>query len=200
MSQTDTFVEFAEALADRAGDLVRAGWQEADALSYKADGSALTQTDLRVEAIWRAMISERFPEHGILGEEEGAQWGTSAYTWVLDPVDGTRQFGMGLLNHACLIALCRDDRPILGLIDMPLARARAIGVAGQGTRFAGYPVRVSDAQELGTARLMLGNPDSFPEGSSRPRRGGCMARCGSRVSMAARRLMPRLREGRWICA
>ena len=163
MSEIDTFVAFAEDLANRTGELVRNAWQGAEALSYKADGSALTQTDLRVEAAWRALISERFPDHGILGEEEGAQQGASAYTWVLDPVDGTRQFGMGLLNHACLIALCRDDRPILGLIDMPLARKRAIGVAGRGTRFAGRPVRVSDAQELATARLMLGNPDSFPE-------------------------------------
>ena len=122
MSEIEAFVDFAEALAERTGDLVRAAWQGAEAVSYKA-GSL---------GCGRAVRSWPRPHLGAL--------------------DGTRQFGMGLLNHAC-IALCRDDQPILGLIDLPLVRMRAVGVAGQGTVFAGKPVRVSDAQDLAVARL-----------------------------------------------
>lgn len=163
MTDLESFARFANDLADASGDLVRAAWGGALEVSYKADGSALTHADTGVEAIWRDRITAQFPDHGILGEEAGHQRGRCAYTWVLDPIDGTRQFGMGLLNHACLIALCRDDVPVLGIIDMPVARMRAVGITGQETQWAGSKVRTSGERDLARARLMFGNPDSLPE-------------------------------------
>lgn len=162
MPDPHDFVTFAEGLADAAGPLVCAAWASDLVMEFKPDGSALTRADLEIEALWRAAIRDHFPDHGILGEEEGLTVGNSAYTWVLDPIDGTRQFGMGLANHACLIALCHNEEPILGIIDMPLVRARVVGVTGQGTAFNGRAVQTSGRAVLSEARFMFGNPDSFP--------------------------------------
>ena len=161
MTELDTMRRFALDLAEAGGAIARRAWLGDLSVRYKADGSALTQADLDIEALWRDRISQAFPDHGILGEEYGAETGASAYTWVLDPVDGTRPFGAGLLNYASLISLCRDGVPVLGLIDLPLEGAQVMGLAGQGCTFAGRPVRTSGRAEFADAVIALANPESF---------------------------------------
>lgn len=152
---------FAHDLADAARPLALQAWRGELAVRCKPDGSSLTEADLAIEALWRERIRARFPDHGILGEEYGQDAGTSAFTWVIDPIDGTRQFGAGLANIAALIALCRDGRPVLGVIELPLAGARYSAAAGSGAHFAGRRVRTSGRQGLGDAVVSLANPDSF---------------------------------------
>lgn len=167
MSDLDLYLETALSLADRAAAPARTAWCGDIAVTYKQDGSSLTEADLAIEAIWRQHIADRFPDHGILGEEYGRETGRSAYTWVLDPIDGTRQFGAGLLNFASLISVCRDGVPVIGVIDLPLAGARYHAAEGAGSWFGRRRVRSSDTATLGDARISLANPDSFDE-RSRP--------------------------------
>ena len=79
----------------------------------------VTEADRAAEAVIRESISKRFPDHGIEGEEHGRVRGKSPYTWVIDPIDGTRSFILGHLHWATLIALHDGTRPIVGVTHQP---------------------------------------------------------------------------------
>ncbi|TJZ92020.1 phosphatase [Paracoccus gahaiensis] len=161
MSDLDCLMMAALGLADIAAEISAQVWSGDPAVTSKPDGSSLTEADLLIEARWREQIRRQFPTHGILGEEYGSDTGSSAFTWVLDPIDGTRQFGAGLLNFASLISLCRDGLPVLGIIDLPVPGARYVAAEGKGTRFAGRSVRSSACRDLAKSVISLANPDSF---------------------------------------
>ncbi len=166
MPDLDCLMITALRLADLAADISAEAWSSDLAVEYKSDGSSLTQADLVIEARWREQIQRQFPSHGILGEEYGSDAGSSAFTWVLNPIDGTRQFGAGLLNFASLISVCRDGVPVLGIIDMPGLSARYAAAEGKGTLFAGRPVRSSSRQDIIESVISLANPDSFRKESA----------------------------------
>ena len=67
----------------------------------------------------RGLLNERFPDHGILGEEFGAERAEAEWLWVLDPIDGTRAFVTGRRLFGTLVGLLHRGRPVLGLIDQP---------------------------------------------------------------------------------
>jgi len=161
MSDLEHLMQAALNLAELGAEISAKAWGGDLAVTYKADGSSLTQADLSIEALWRERIKRQFPSHGILGEEYGSDTGSSAFTWVLDPIDGTRQFGTGLLNFASLISLCRDGLPVLGIIDLPMPDARYVAAEGKGTTFAGRTVRSSMRRNMAEAVVSLANPDSF---------------------------------------
>ncbi|WP_126974615.1 inositol monophosphatase family protein [Frigidibacter oleivorans] len=166
MAEAQDHLALALALADAAGAAARRHWFAGGSVGTKADGSALTEADLAIERDWRDAIARACPDHGILGEEFGAEATGRSHVWVLDPIDGTRQFGCGLANWATLIALCRDGVPVLGVIDMPLAGARFVGAA-EGSTLNGRPIRCQSAATLTGARMALANPASF-DAATRP--------------------------------
>lgn len=86
----------------------------------------VTEADLAAERSMRALIEEEWPTHGILGEEFGSTRLSSDWVWVLDPVDGTRDFATGTLSWGTLIGLCHRGRPVFGVIDQPITRERWI--------------------------------------------------------------------------
>lgn len=79
----------------------------------------VTEGDRAGERIMREMIERRFPDHGIHGEEYGLKPSRSGFTWVLDPVDGTRAFISGMPTWATLIGLNFEDRPQVGVMNQP---------------------------------------------------------------------------------
>ena len=79
----------------------------------------VTEGDRAAERVIREHIEKQYPTHGIIGEEFSTKQGTSAYTWVLDPIDGTRAFVVGMLSWATLIGLYKDGKPFLGLMHQP---------------------------------------------------------------------------------
>ena len=79
----------------------------------------VTAADRAAEAVIRDAVQRRYPDHGIEGEEHGRQAGASQYTWVIDPIDGTRSFILGHLHWATLIALHDGARPIVGVTHQP---------------------------------------------------------------------------------
>jgi myo-inositol-1(or 4)-monophosphatase len=134
-------LQAAEAAADVAGAVIRPFFRnpgvEAD---LKGDASPVTIADRTAEQAMRAVLRERFPEHGILGEEFGLERPQARLRWVLDPIDGTRAFITGRPTFGTLIGLLEDGVPVLGIIDQPVTHERWIGEAGQPTRFSG-PLR-----------------------------------------------------------
>jgi len=90
----------------------------------------VTEADKGAERAIRALISERYPDHGVIGEEYGEDRPDAEWVWVLDPVDGTRAFIAGLPLWTTLIALRHNGRPVLGSIGQPFLGEIYLGHAG----------------------------------------------------------------------
>jgi histidinol phosphatase-like enzyme (inositol monophosphatase family) len=134
---TDSLIAAAEAAADIAGAVIRPFFRAGISTAQKADRSPVTIADRTAEQAMRAALSERFPDHGVLGEEYGLDRPEASMRWVLDPIDGTRAFITGRPTFGTLIALFQDDRPIIGIIDQPVTGERWIGALGRPTVFRG---------------------------------------------------------------
>ena len=91
----------------------------------------VTEADRAAETVIRDAILAQFPEHGIEGEEHGRRSGTSRYTWVIDPIDGTRSFIVGHLHWATLIVLNDGDRPVVGVTHQPYVGESFVAVNGR---------------------------------------------------------------------
>jgi len=151
---------FAQELADAARPIAMHYFRQSVLVETKADHSPVTIADRTIEAEMRRMISERFPDHGVFGEEFAEQIGGD-YTWVLDPIDGTRSFITGMPLFGTLIALVRGDDPMLGIIDFPALRERWVGCVGEATRVNGQPARTSGCREIAQSRCYCTSPDMF---------------------------------------
>ena len=121
------YLKFAHALADASGKLICKYFRSRMDVEDKLDDSPVTLADRLAETVIREMISEKFPDHDILGEEYGFQSTGSRYKWVLDPIDGTRSFISGMPIFGTLISLLENDVPLFGIIDIPILKERWVG-------------------------------------------------------------------------
>lgn len=165
-----TFALFATLLADAAGPLLRRYFRTPLLTETKADHSPVTEADREAEAMMRALIMQRYPDHGIIGEEMGSHRADAEWVWVLDPIDGTKAFMAGVPTFGTLIALCHKGVPVVGIIDQPISCERWIGIHGQPTQLRGRPVNsraASSVSDLGAALLAATAPDMFSTGAER---------------------------------
>ena len=109
------------------------------------------------------MITQEYPEHGVVGEEHGALSPDADYVWVIDPIDGTLPFVAGIPVFGTLIALSHERIPIIGVIDMPATGERWIGCRGTATTRNGKPVHVRSCGQLDSALLSTSNPDLYAD-------------------------------------
>ncbi|MHC0613036.1 inositol monophosphatase family protein [Komagataeibacter oboediens] len=131
----DAVLEAAMAAADVARTVVLPFFRRGVRADEKSDASPVTIADRTAERAIRAVLSERLPGFGVMGEEFGLERGESPYRWVVDPVDGTRAFLTGRPTFGTLIALLHDNVPVLGVIDQPVTGERWIGLRGETTRY-----------------------------------------------------------------
>ncbi len=111
----------------------------------------VTEGDRAGERAIRLLIEKRYPTHGIIGEEYGTKSGSSGLTWILDPVDGTRAFVIGLPTWATLIGLYADGKPLLGVMCQPFVGDTFYGHQGGAWlnhRGAHQPIKVGPARHL----------------------------------------------------
>ena len=155
---TQSFFPFFEELNRLAGEIVRRYYGAPIVVDRKADQSPVTRADREVEERLRAEIEKRFPDHSVLGEEFGETKKSSAYRWVIDPIDGTQSFVLRTPLFGTLIALERDGVPVLGSVYLPVQDELLIGSAETGTFLNGERCYVSRTAELGAAKLMLTDP------------------------------------------
>lgn len=120
----------------------------------------VTAADRAAEQALRSLIEQRFPAHGLCGEEFGLVRGDASMRWSLDPVDGTRALLCGLPTWAILVGLIEDGRHIAGMIDLPWLQETLIGHAGI-TRRNGEIVRTSNCSAIFEARLATTDPTLF---------------------------------------
>jgi len=150
------WMDFARQLAEESGDLIRRYFRTNYDVEQKADTSPVTIADRSAEQHMRRRIQAAYPGHGILGEEYGLYQPDAEYRWVLDPIDGTKNFISHSYLFGTLIALLKDGQPILGVIHQPIARDMLIG-DGQNAWLNGRPVQVAPVSRLEDAILLTSN-------------------------------------------
>src|SRR3982751_5605725 len=133
MTIDDATIAFAHRLADASGAAIRPFFRQRIEVTNKLENAfdPVTEADKGGERAIRALIDAERPDDAILGEEYGEKPGTSGWRWVLDPVDGTRCFITGRHEWGSLIALEKDEVPLLGILDQPVLGERFIGVNGK---------------------------------------------------------------------
>lgn len=155
------FIAFADRLADLAADILRIAAHAEIHVERKPDGTPVTTADRMVESALRREIETAFPTHGIIGEEFPPVRADAAWLWIIDPLDGTKEFIQGLPLWGTLIALAHHGQLVLGLAEQPLTRDRWTGVRGQGTRCNGHAVQVRSCPTLAEAVVSVMGYDSF---------------------------------------
>lgn len=164
----------AQEAADAAAAAVLPYFRTALGVENKATGGGydpVTLADRAAERAVRDVITAAEPSHAFLGEEYGAQGGQSAFEWVVDPIDGTRAFVLGLPTWGTLIALRHEGQTVLGVMAQPFTGERFWSSGGQGF-FRGpdgreRALRVRSCDELGAAMLSTTHPDLFAAGAER---------------------------------
>ena len=125
------FLKFALQLAGVAASEIMPRFQQIEA-RFKGDGTPVTEADLEAERVMRELIAITFPEHGIMGEEHPEVTSKGEYTWVLDPIDGTASFELGVPTFGTLVSLLENGRPILGVINFPALKETVYAEIGHG--------------------------------------------------------------------
>lgn len=148
-------------LADLADGLTLPAFRGHLEVRTKADGTWVTQVDEGVERALRDAIAARFPDHAVLGEEDGRVGPPDAPTWVIDPIDGTTNFVRGNPIFATLIAVQVDGQELAGVVSAPALGTRWDAVAGGPARQDGQPIQVSDTGHLTDAEVAFGGLDVF---------------------------------------
>jgi myo-inositol-1(or 4)-monophosphatase len=165
------FIAFAHELADLSGAAIRPYFRRAIPVENKAGKRGfdpVTAADRSAEQAISQSLAKHWPEHGLEGEEYGSRQGSARLRWVVDPIDGTKAFILGLPVWGTLIGLMDGDTPILGVMDQPYTRERFWsgirasyfrGPDGQKRR-----LKTRACHELRNAMLSTTSPDLFAPG------------------------------------
>jgi len=146
-------------LADLADAMTLARFGDVDlVVSTKPDLTPVTEADRSVERALRERISAARPGHAVMGEEFGSE-GSGEWRWILDPIDGTKNYVRGVPIWATCIALQHDDQVTAGVVSAPALGRRWWAARGEGAFAGGRPIRVSAVASLADAQLSY---DSVP--------------------------------------
>ena len=210
MIQLRDYLDFAMDAAWQAGRQTLGQYQTGVAVQRKVDRSLVTAADRNAEQLLRDLITTRFPEHIIVGEEFGADERQSSHRWVIDPIDGTNTFVRGVPFYGVLVALEIEGTPVVGVsyfpaLDEMIAAARGLGCSWNGRR-----ARVSTVTSLADAciaytdsrglRERLDNHwDALQQATALQRGwGDCYGHCLVATGRADVMLDPRMNP--WDCA
>jgi myo-inositol-1(or 4)-monophosphatase len=158
------FAAFVDQLASASGEAILPFFRTSLSVENKSRSGTfdpVTAADRAAEATMRALIHQHFPEHGVIGEEYGAEQPDAEYVWVLDPIDGTKSFISGMPAWGTLIALTRRGEPVYGMMHQPFTRERFTG-DGEAAQYRGpsgeRALNVRECADLADAILMTTSP------------------------------------------
>ncbi|MFQ5418659.1 MAG: 3'(2'),5'-bisphosphate nucleotidase CysQ [Myxococcota bacterium] len=143
----------ATAAAREAAEIVRRHYEDGTRVWEKGENDPVTQADLEADAAIRRHLSAAFPDDAILSEEiecDRSRLG-KARVWIVDPMDGTKEFTRRIPEFAVSIALCEEGEPVVGVIANPIADVTVWATRGGGTFRDGERVRVSSCLRLDEA-------------------------------------------------
>lgn len=146
----------ARELADIADEISLRYFQQDPPSERKRDGTLVTVADKQIEEVLRQRISEAFPTHSILGEEEGIEGDPDGPMWVIDPIDGTNNFAAGIPIYGTLIGFHTDGQTQVGIASSPAIGERYEAARGDGARMNGDTIKVSEISALSEAMVTSG--------------------------------------------
>jgi histidinol-phosphatase len=162
----DAELELAHELADAAAQIAVEVFQREFEVHTKPDLTPVTEADLRIEAMIRSAIADRFPADAVLGEEGGRE-GSGDRLWIVDPIDGTKNFAARIPVWATLVAFAVEDRNVLGVVGAPTIGERYEAVRGEGARVNGRSIHVSNTASLSRATVSTGGAGDWIRGPHR---------------------------------
>ena len=134
VTEQENFLKFANSFADSSGEILTQNFLKHRLTHSKPDGSFVTEIDNLIEEKFIKEVKNKFPGHGIIGEEFGAYNDASKYVWVIDPLDGTHNFISGKPLFGTLICLLIDGIPSIGVLDVPKLSERWFGGRNLGVK------------------------------------------------------------------
>ena len=161
--------------ARAAGEISRDYYTGNFTVEIKADRTPVTQADVECEAAIRETILERFPDHGIYGEEMGQTHGDAEYLWLVDPIDGTKGFVRQYPFFSTQIALMHNGEIVLGVSSGTMMEELAWAEKGVGAFVNGERVQVSRIDDPGSAAVSTGNLKSLAKSAGWERLGEVVA-------------------------
>lgn len=157
-------VDVAIEAATRAGELALRYFEHArnkpsyfknrPKISYKPDGSPVTRADIEAEKLIRKIISKKFPDHGIIGEELPPVNPKARFQWVIDPIDGTRYFAAGFPYWGTLLAVLEKGKPIIGIAYIPVLSELYVAQIRKGAFLNHKRIRVSRIKNLNQSTIV----------------------------------------------
>ena len=142
-------IEVATDAVREAGEVVVARFPGDKSISYKEGRSnVVTDVDLLAEERIIAVLRREYPDHGIMTEESDDVAGSSPYTWIVDPIDGTRNYAYGIPHFCVALALAHDEEVVLGIIYDPVREELFRAEKGSGAFLNDAPIAVSDRDSL----------------------------------------------------
>jgi myo-inositol-1(or 4)-monophosphatase len=158
-TSVETRFALAKTVAREAGALAFHYFQQRETLVIETKRDlqdVVSIADREVEQLIRSRFAEAFPTDGVLGEEYGLEAGTSSFTWVVDPIDGTSPFVNGMPNWCISIALLKDDRPVLGVIYAPCQDELYAAADGLGATLNDRKLTLDPARNIRNAVTGIG--------------------------------------------
>jgi fructose-1,6-bisphosphatase/inositol monophosphatase family enzyme len=150
----NTYKNFVINLVSRVGEIMRNDFRLGMQKGWKEDNTPVTATDIAINKLVIEEIRKSFPEHSVLGEEDGNQ-GKSDLVWVCDPLDGTVPFSHGYPIFVFSIALTRKGKSVLGAIYDPVMDRLAFAEKGKGAFLNNKKITVSQKNDFANALINL---------------------------------------------
>ena len=148
-----TALAVCDTAARRAGALVVERFRSDVEVSLKGRANVVTDADLASEQLILDYVGQEYPDFGILSEESAPVAGSSPYTWVVDPIDGTRNFAEGIPHFCVVVAIADGDQVVAGVTYDPVRDEMFAAQRGRGATLNGEPIHVSDRQDIDEAVL-----------------------------------------------
>jgi myo-inositol-1(or 4)-monophosphatase len=153
MSELSEYKNFCKVLAEASANVIGKYFRTEISVESKNDNSPVTIADKKAEQVMRELIMKQYPDHGIFGEEFGEINKDAEYTWILDPIDGTKSFICGAYSFGTLIGLLKNGQPIIGVYNHPIFNDFLIG-DNLETRINGETTFIRNCSELNKAVLL----------------------------------------------
>ena len=134
--------------ARRAGEVILDRFHTDIEISFKGRANLVTDVDLEAERVTLQLLRDEYPDFSILSEESEPVVTGSSYTWVVDPLDGTRNYAAGISHFAVVVALARDGEVVLGVTYDPTRNELFSAEKGAGAYLNGAPISVSPRDEI----------------------------------------------------
>jgi myo-inositol-1(or 4)-monophosphatase len=134
--------------ARRAGEIIKERFLTDKEVRFKGRADIVTDVDLAAERVILDLVQSEFPDFSILSEESNPIETGSPYTWVIDPIDGTRNFAEGIPHFCVVVALARGSDVVMGVTYDPVKEETFTAQQGQGAWLNGEPMSVSDREEI----------------------------------------------------